>query len=204
MSKEDDIDYNFDSSVENPGERIALIQAELAAKEKEAIDAIKEDICNWLSRTLGLTITGSSFLDTLDTGVVLCKLATLIQHTVRTLETEGGVATIKIPMEPLSCNAKAKKRTFFARDNTSNFIEWCRGVGVPEAVLFESSGLVDHNDEKRVVLCLLDVGRVASRLGLTPPELVRMEREIEELEKEEEMISVQPFSLSKSFVVFKI
>ena len=34
-----------------------------------------------------------------------------------------------------------------------------------------------------MILCLLDVARYAERVGITPPELVRMEREIEEMEE---------------------
>ena len=52
-------------------------------------------------------------------------------------------------------------------------------------MIFESEGLVLHKDEKRVILCLLDVARYAERVGISPPELVRMEREIEQLEANE-------------------
>ncbi len=149
---------------------------EVAVKESEAIEAIKEDICKWLRAIMNVPVKGSTFLSCLDNGVLLCRLAERIQEHAR------GRGESGIPYQPLKCNTKAVAGSFQARDNTSNFIEWCRGVGVPEAVLFESSGLVDHSDEKRVVLCLLDVGRIASRLGLTPPDLVRMEKEIEELD----------------------
>ncbi len=192
MSEE--TDYSFDCSVDNPGERIAFIQAELAVREKEALEAIKGDICDWLSRTLDLTINEESFLDTLDTGVAVCKLATLIQQAAKEIETKERPLKVKVPMKPLSCNAKAGRGTFFARDNTSNFISWCRDLGVDEALVFESNGLVDHSDEKRVVLCLLDVARFADRVGISPPELVRMEREIEELEAQELENTTQPTS----------
>ena len=182
MSDEQD---GFACPMENPGERIALIQAELAAREKEALEAIKGDICDWLSRTLNITITVDSFLDILDTGVAVCKLATLIQQAAKDIEMKGRPLKCKVPLSPLSCNTKAKKGTFFARDNTSNFINWCRKLGVEETVIFESNGLVLHQDEKRVILCLLDVARFADRVGISPPELVRMEKEIEELEARE-------------------
>ena len=184
-SKMSDEQDGFDCPVENPGERIALIQAELAAREREALEAIKGDICDWLSRTLNITITVDSFLDILDTGVAVCKLATLIQQAAKDIEMKGRPLKCKVPLSPLSCNSKAKKGTFFARDNTSNFINWCRKLGVEEAVIFESNGLVLHQDEKRVILCLLDVARFADRVGISPPELVRMEKEIEELEARE-------------------
>lgn len=38
----------------------------------------------------------------------------------------------------------AKCRTFYARDNVSNFLRWTRGFGVNQSVLFESDDLVLH------------------------------------------------------------
>ena len=180
MSDEED---GYMSPLEGgPGEKIALIQAELAAREKEALDAIKEDVSNWLSDVLELNISQESFMDVLDTGIAVCRLATLVQNAAKE---HGDKIGIQVPMKALSCNSKAEAGTFFARDNTSNFIEWCRKLGVEEAVIFESEGLVLHKDEKRVILCLLDVARFAERVGISPPQLVKMEREIEELEANE-------------------
>ncbi|XP_064391458.1 growth arrest-specific protein 2-like isoform X2 [Halichondria panicea] len=148
---------------------------EIALKEMEALEAIKEDICQWLTRIMHIAITPSSFMDHLDNGVVLCQLARLTQ--------EAANKSQELPASvPIKCNDKAVSGSFQARDNASNFISWCRDFGVEEAVVFESNGLVDHSDEKRVVLCLLDVARFADRVGISPPELVRMEREIEELD----------------------
>ena len=163
---------------------LAQVRAELAAKEREALEVIKEDICQWLSNFLKLDITGSSFLATLETGVEICKLVTSIQHAVKAATDKGKTFTVDIPLEPLSFTTKALSGSFHARDNVSNFISWCRQLGVEEAVIFESEGLVLHKDEKRVILCLLDVARFAERVGIPPPQLVRMEREIELLEAE--------------------
>lgn len=38
----------------------------------------------------------------------------------------------------------AKHRTFYARDNVSNFIRWSKEFGVNQSVLFESDDLVLH------------------------------------------------------------
>ena len=51
-------------------------------------------------------------------------------------------------------------------------------------VLFESEGLVEHKDERSVILCLFELARVAEKLGIAAPELVKMEREIEMMEEE--------------------
>ena len=161
-------------------DRVARIQAELAAKEREALEVIKEDLCHWLADVLQLKIDGGTFLETLDTGIALCRLAVLVQQSARAARED--VRVINVPMEAVNCNKKAEKGSFFARDNTSNFISWCRKLGVEEAVIFESEGLVLHRDEKRVILSLLDVARYAERVGISPPQLVRMEKEIEALE----------------------
>ena len=160
------------------------IHAELVAKEKEALEIIKEDICKWLSRIILelKDISPSTFMEALDTGVALYRLVTLIQNSAATAPESGKKLNFTVPMAVLSCSVKAERGSFFARDNAANFISWCRELGVDETVIFESEGLVLHKDEKRVILCLLDVARYAERVGVSPPELVKMEREIEELE----------------------
>ena len=173
-----DADFNFD---------IDRIQAELAAKEKEALEVIKEDICKWLSGIISELedISPSTFMGSLDTGVALCKIVALIQQSATAALKSGKKLDFTVPMAALSCSTKAERGSFFARDNAANFISWCRELGMEEAVIFESEGLVLHKDEKRVILCLLDVARYAERVGISPPELVRMEREIEQLEASE-------------------
>ncbi|CAH8664049.1 unnamed protein product [Dicrocoelium dendriticum] len=73
---------------------------------------------------------------------------------------------------------------WLARDNISCFIEWCKNLGIPQTVLFETTGLVHCTEEKNVLLTLMELARIASRFGLADlPELVRMEREIDALEE---------------------
>ena len=159
----------------------APTNSEIAVKEMEALEAIKEDICKWLSVTLHIELTPPALIEELDNGVLLCRLASLIQQAAGELEQHNKLR-VNIPMRPVNYSEKAESSSFLARDNTSNFIEWCRKLGIEEAVIFESEGLVLHKDEKRVILCLLDVARFAERVGISPPQLVRMEREIEQLD----------------------
>ena len=167
-------------------DRVSRLKVEIAAREKDDLEIIKKDVCEWLSSTLDIAVSPRSFMDTLDTGVVLCDLARLIQAKA-TSEREAGVrVTVNIPMEKIRCQPNAGKGTFFARDNTANFIKWCKKLGVNEEVIFESNGLVQQEDEKRVILCLIDVSRYASRVNIKPPELVRLENEIDLLECDQE------------------
>ena len=172
-------------------ERLALVRARLAAEEREALEAIKGDLCQWLGKpdVLALDVMPASFLRALDSGAPLCNLAGLVQEGARRFKASGRMLSVQVPMAPLTCQSiKAKRDTAMfracARDNAAQFIEWCRALGVGEAVIFESVGLVEHKDERRVILCLLDVARFAEKVGITPPQLVALEKEIEQLESE--------------------
>ena len=170
------------SSLSESDSRVSRLKAEIAAREKDDLEIIKGDVCEWLSMTLEIDVSPSGFMDKLDTGVELCKLAELIQSKAKTAKETGEKVKVNIPMERVRCQPNAKKGTFFARDNTANFIKWCKKLGVNEEVMFESNGLVQHQDEKRVILCLIDVSRFAHKVNIRPPELVRLENEIEMLE----------------------
>ncbi|KAI5638764.1 growth-Arrest-Specific protein 2 domain-containing protein [Phthorimaea operculella] len=81
---------------------------------------------------------------------------------------------------PVNMLPAAKAGTFFARDNLSNFIDWCRrALGILECLLFETDDLCLRKNEKHVVLCLLEVARKGAVLGMPAPLLVQMERQIE-------------------------
>lgn len=74
----------------------------------------------------------------------------------------------------------AKPGTFFARDNVSNFIMWCRKyLGIFECLLFETDDLILRKNEKHVILCLLEVARKGAKFGMLAPMLVQMERQID-------------------------
>lgn len=170
-------------------EQVALVLARLAAEERDALEAIKGDLCQWLANpdVLALDIAPASFLQVLESGVSLCKLAGLVQERATRFLDNGNKISVQVPMGPLpykSIKSPPGSAMFqaCARDNVSHFIEWCRALGVDEAVIFESVGLVEHRDEKRVILCLLDVARFAEKVGITPPQLVSLEKEIDRLE----------------------
>ena len=174
------------SSLSESNQRVSRLKAEISARERDDLEIIKKDVCDWLAKTLEIEVSSESFMDTLDTGVVLCKLAKLIQDRARSAREAGEKVGLNIPMDVVRCQINAKKGSFFARDNTANFIKWCKKLGVNEEVMFESNGLVQQEDEKRVILCLIDVSRHAQKVHIKPPELVRLENEIDMLERESE------------------
>jgi len=94
-----------------------------------------------------------------------------------------SITSLALPMSqvgdvPYLPNAKAG--TFFARDNVSNFIDWCRNsLGIIECLLFETEDLIMRKNERHVILCLLEVARRGAKFGMLAPLLVLMERQID-------------------------
>lgn len=92
-------------------------------------------------------------------------------------------SSLAAPMSHLSDVAflpNAKAGTFFARDNVSNFISWCRNsLGIIECLLFETDDLIMRKNERHVILCLLEVARRGAKFGMLAPMLVQMERQID-------------------------
>lgn len=152
-------------------------------RQEQHLVPLKEDLADWLNKELDVEdITADNFLDKLDNGVVVCRLAKLIQAKAHLCVQQDASTKQTVPKFEFKCWENAKSETFFARDNVDNFLRWCRKLGVNESVMFESDGLVLHSQPRCVVLCLLELGRIASRFGVEPPGLVKLEKEIEEQE----------------------
>ena len=170
-----------------------MMTARRVAAAKYDLNLMKRDVCVWLSETLQLDISPENFMDMLDTGVVVCKLVVLIQEKARALDEAGEEVGCSVPLKTFKFHEGAKKATFQARENTKHFLDWCRGVGVRDDFVFESNGLVEHADEKRVLLCLLEVSRYARKLHIKPPNIISMEQEaVSETESQRREETVKP------------
>uniref|UniRef100_A0A8D2I197 Calponin-homology (CH) domain-containing protein n=1 Tax=Urocitellus parryii TaxID=9999 RepID=A0A8D2I197_UROPR len=150
---------------------------------EQYLEAMKEDLAEWLRDLYGLDIDAANFLQVLETGLVLCQHANNVTEAALAFLAEAPVQAQRIPMPRtgVSCNGAAQPRTFQARDNVSNFIQWCRKeMGIQEVLMFETEDLVLRKNVKNVVLCLLELGRRAWRFGVAAPTLVHLEEEIDE------------------------
>lgn len=150
---------------------------------EQYLEVMKEDLAEWLRDLYGLDIDAANFLRVLETGLVLCRHANTVTEAALAFLAEAPERVQKIPMPQVGvfCNGAAQPGTFQARDNISNFIQWCRKeMGIQEVLMFETEDLVLRKNVKSVVLCLLELGRRAWRFGVAAPSLVYLEEEIEE------------------------
>ncbi|XP_044261603.1 GAS2-like protein pickled eggs [Tribolium madens] len=162
---------------------------------EEYLVAMKEDLAEWLQTMYpSLEINVDNFMEKLETGVVLCEHANAVRHQaaeyvekkqtkkIMTRSVTGNLAHAQklVNIPEVKYFATAKPQTFFARDNVSNFIRWCKdSLQIIECLLFESDDLILRKNEKHVILCLLEVGRRAAKFGMLAPMLVQMERQID-------------------------
>ncbi|KAK1186564.1 GA2L2 protein, partial [Pygoscelis papua] len=145
--------------------------------------AMKEDLAEWLKELYDLDIEVGTFMEVLETGAVLCSHANNVTHVAGEFARAcPGVARhLRLPATGVACNLTAQPGTFQARDNVSNFIQWCRKeMDIKDVLMFETEDLVLRKNEKNFVLCLLELARRAARFGMRAPTLVQMEEEIEE------------------------
>lgn len=148
----------------------------------EYLYAMKEDLADWFTCLYKKSINVDNFFEILETGVELCKHANEVRKFA--LEQQKRLSTKSqfirdIPQTEIQFRKEVKAQTFQARDNVSNFISWCRELGIPEVLRFETDDLVLRKNERSVVLCLLEVARVGAKFGMLAPTIVQMEEEIE-------------------------
>ena len=138
----------------------------------EYLWAMKEDLAEWFNALYSLEVAADTFMEDLDTGVLVCEHANKVNTLIHGVTKDTTARQVHF-------RASAKEGSFVARDNIANFITWCRLLGIPECLLFETDDLVCRKNERNVVLCLLEVARRGAKYGMLAPTLVQLEEEIE-------------------------
>lgn len=155
------------------------------------LQAMREDLSEWLSSlSHNVSISADNFLNDLENGIILCQHARLIQRYAEEYAVINSNRNIKIPTRQVFYKERnAFPGSFVSRDNVANFIGWCRELGIPDVLMFESDDLIMQKNEKSVILTLMEVARKAYIFGVQPPEIVRFEKEIDaEIDKEKEAV----------------
>ena len=157
-------------------------------KENEFLFALIEDESDWLTRLFPEEeVQPEYFFQSLEDGVLLCKLARLCQDYAVNYGRENKK---KIPSFDVKIHARARCRgrigQFMSRENVELFLKWCRVHKIPEPILFESNDVVEKTEEeglregaREIVLCLMEVARLGVKFGVAPPKLILLEKEIE-------------------------
>uniref|UniRef100_A0A8C3SRN9 Growth arrest specific 2 like 1 n=1 Tax=Chelydra serpentina TaxID=8475 RepID=A0A8C3SRN9_CHESE len=150
---------------------------------EEYLYAMKEDLAEWLNTLYSWDVQVENFMETLETGYDLCQHANNVNRIALEFQQQRpeAAAHMRVPQNEVVYQAKnVVPGSFIARDNVSNFIQWCRqDLGIQDVLMFETNDLVLKKNEKNFVLCLLEVARRGSKFGMLAPMLIQMEEEIE-------------------------
>ncbi|NXH98393.1 GA2L1 protein, partial [Pachycephala philippinensis] len=117
--------------------------------------AMKEDLAEWLKELHGLDIEVGTFVEVLETGAVLCSHANHVTQVAAEFARACPELArhLHLPSAGVACNLTAQPGTFQARDNVSNFIQWCRKeMDIKDVLMFETEDLVLRKNEKNFVL----------------------------------------------------
>ncbi|XP_071941799.1 growth arrest-specific protein 2-like isoform X2 [Antedon mediterranea] len=167
------------------------LSTEIAKAAEAALIPLQDDLAEWLSRVLDIHISASNFMESLSDGVLPCKLAQLLQNKAEECKKQGLIAQ-DLPRSRVRYRANARRGSFFARDNTASFLQWCREIGLEDTCLFETEGLVLQKQPKDVLVCIYELARIAGRYGIEPPGLVKLEKEIEREQTNPRPVSAVP------------
>ncbi|XP_072550122.1 GAS2-like protein 2A [Salminus brasiliensis] len=153
---------------------------------EEYLYAMKEDLAEWLKDLYRIDMNVNNIVELLETGALLCAHANNVTRVAEEFGQKHGPTHLQLPTSGVTFVSSAQPATFLARDNVSNFINWCRNqMYIKDVLMFETDDLVLRKNEKNFVLCLLEVARRASRFGMAAPVLIQLEQEIEEEIREE-------------------
>ncbi|KAF7258062.1 hypothetical protein EG68_04525 [Paragonimus skrjabini miyazakii] len=189
------------SSITNSGPLVSDNSSLGFVNRDELLHVMTEDLVEWFIQmypTLTEELDVDNFFDRLSDGVLLCHHAKEIHQRLneQCVTTDKGdrvtLTGIKVggvqAALPNVCPAYQTRGLqgstaasgFVSRDNVSNFLVWCRQLGMPDSVLFESEDLVCRKNPRNVAICLLELARLGGLMGIAVPGLIQLEVEIDQ------------------------
>lgn len=95
---------------------------------EEYLYAMKEDLAEWLGDLYNVDIDVNNILEVLETGALLCAHANNVTRVADEFLKKSGTTEIqqRLPASGVTFVSSAHPTTFLARDNVTNFINWCR------------------------------------------------------------------------------
>lgn len=95
---------------------------------EEYLYAMKEDLAEWLGDLYKMDIDVNNILEVLETGALLCAHANSVTRVADEFLKKSGATEIQLtlPASGVTFVSSAHPTTFLARDNVTNFINWCR------------------------------------------------------------------------------
>ncbi|KAF8568831.1 hypothetical protein P879_00502 [Paragonimus westermani] len=189
------------SSITNSGPLVSDNSSLGFVNRDELLHVMTEDLVDWfvqLYPNLTEEMDVDNFFDRLSDGVLLCYHAREIHQRLneqcvtaskddRVMLTGikvGGVQATLPSICPVYHTRGLQSSTaasgFVSRDNVSNFLVWCRQLGMPDSVLFETEDLVCRKNPRNVAICLLELARLGGLMGIAVPGLIQLEVEIDQ------------------------
>lgn len=174
------------SSLESVAKFQDMKSIQTYSTKNEYLYAMKEDLAEWFNCMYeNCNLNVYNFIDQLENGVIICEHANNVMRAVYNAESH-------VPQQDrfyVHYKLDARAQSFQARDNISNFINWCRKcVKVRECLMFETDDLILKKNEKNFILCLLEIARYGSKYGIQVPTLIRLEQEIDDEIKQEKLM----------------
>ncbi len=116
---------------------------------EEYLYAMKEDLAEWLGEVYSIEIGVNNILEVLETGALLCAHANNVTRVADDFVKRSGPTEIHLPASGVTFVSSAQPTTFLARDNVTNFINWCRKeMGIPGIFII-------LNVNERFYICLI-------------------------------------------------
>jgi RhoGAP domain/Divergent CRAL/TRIO domain/Calponin homology (CH) domain len=143
---------------------------------REETRVLTLEVASWFASVLECKDSGTNFIHTeeIQAGLRLCEL-------IRKID----------PVSPsvASIHANATPGSFHARDNIKKFMDASLEIGVPQFRSFEVEDWVAKRNLRGIMYFVLNLAREAFlKYGITPPQIVAMELEIDELMLDETVI----------------